>query len=187
MIYTHINTNNKMDKQKKERIREIDVAIVGCATGQACDEAELVRLAIEYATDFRCAYQLSAAHMRSLETDAERGRALQLEVNVNNVIRYTMRRTMPGMAGLSRLVMERFTDQPKPTPRGELARTCKCSATRRSPRCKLSPQFCKYTPLMKAFTRRKTRSASPKTRSASPKTRSASPKTKSASPKTRSA
>ena len=181
-----------MDKQKKSKTREIDFAIVGCATGQACDEAELVRLAIEYATDFRCAYQLSAAHMRSLETDAERGRALQLEVNVNNVIRYTMRRTMPGMAGLSRLVMERFTDQPKPTPRGELARTCKCSATRRSPRCKLSPQFCKYTPLMKAFTRRKTRSASPKTKSASPKTKSASPKTKSpktrsASPKTRSA
>uniref|UniRef100_A0A6C0M173 Uncharacterized protein n=1 Tax=viral metagenome TaxID=1070528 RepID=A0A6C0M173_9ZZZZ len=187
-IYTHINANNKMDKQKKEKIREIDVAIVGCATGQACDEAELVRLAIEYATEFHCAYQLSAAHMRSLETDAERGRALQLEVNVNNVIRYTMRRTMPGMAGLSRLVMERFTDQPKPTPRGELARTCKCSATRRSPQCKLSPQFCKYTPLMKAFTRRKTRSASPKTRSPktrSPKTRSASPKTRSASPKTR--
>ena len=167
-----------MDKQKKSKTREIDFAIVGCATGQACDEAELVRLAIEYATDFRCAYQLSAAHMRSLETDAERGRALQLEVNVNNVIRYTMRRMNPGVAGLGRLVMQRFTDQPKPTPRGELARTCKCSATCRSPRCKLSPQFCKYTPLMKAFTRRKTRSASPKTKS--PKTRSASPKTRSA-------
>ena len=187
-IICNIIILQQMDKQKKEKIREIDVAIVGCATGQACDEAELVRLAIEYATEFHCAYQLSAAHMRSLETDAERRRALQLEVNVNNVIRYTMRRTMPGMAGLSRLVMERFTDQPKPTPRGELARTCKCSATCRSPRCELSPQFCKYTPLMKAFTRRKTRSASPKTRSASPKTRSPktrSPKTRSASPKTR--
>lgn len=173
-----------MDKQKKAKTRDIDVAIVGCATGQGCDEAELVRLAIEYATEFRCPYQLSAAHMRSLETDAERGRALQLEVNVNNVIRYTMRRMNPGVAGLGRLVMQRFTDQPKPTPRGELARTCKCSATRRSPRCKMPPHLCKYTP----FSRR--RSASPKTRSASPKTpktKSASPKTKSASPKTKSA
>ena len=170
-----------MDKQKKAKTRDIDVAIVGCATGQGCDEAELVRLAIEYATEFRCPYQLSAAHMRSLETDAERGRALQLEVNVNNVIRYTMRRMNPGVAGLGRLVMQRFTDQPKPTPRGELARTCKCSATRRSPRCKMPPHLCKYTP----FSRR--RSASPKTRSASPKTKSASPKTRSASPKTKSA
>lgn len=59
-----------------------------------------MRLAIEYATEFRCPYQLSAAHMRSLETDAERGRALQLETNVNNVIRYTMRRMNPGVAGL---------------------------------------------------------------------------------------
>jgi len=154
-----------MDKQKKAKTRVIDIAIVGCAKG--CDEAELVRLAIEYATEFRCPYQLSAAHMRSLETDAERGRALQLETNVNNVIRYTMRRMNPGVAGLGRLVMQRFTDQPKPTPRGELARTCKCSATRRSPRCKMPPHLCKYTP----FSRR--RSASPKTRSASPKTRSA--------------
>ena len=175
-----------MDKQKKAKTRDIDVAIVGCATGQGCDEAELVRLAIEYATEFRCPYQLSAAHMRSLETDAERGRALQLEVNVNNVIRHTMRRMNPGVAGLGRLVMQRFTDQPKPTPRGELARTCKCSATRRSPRCKLSPQFCKYTPLMKTFSRRRSSPrTSPKTRSASPKTRSASHKTRSASPKTR--
>ena len=71
-----------MDKQKKEKTRDIDVAIVGCALQdqiQGCDEAELVRLAIEYATEFRCPYQLSAAHMRSLETDAERGRALQLD------------------------------------------------------------------------------------------------------------
>ena len=169
-----------MDKQKKAKTRDIDVAIVGCATGQGCDEAELVRLAIEYATEFRCPYQLSAAHMRSLETDAEREAALQLEVNVNNVIRHTMRRMNPGVAGLGRLVMERFTDQPKPIPR-ELARTCKCSATRRSPRCKLSPQFCKYTPLMKTFSRRRSSPrTSPKTRSASPKTPK-TPKTKSAS------
>jgi len=166
-----------MDKQqqKKATPREIDLVIIGCALqgqSQSCDEAELVHLAIEYATEFRCPYQLSAVHMRSLETEAERERALQLEVNVNNVIRHTMRREM---AGLSRLVMQRLTDQPKPIPR-ELVRTCECSTSRRSPRCKLSPQFCKYTPQMKTVTRRKTRS--PKTRSASSRTRS--PKTKSA-------
>ena len=172
-----------MEKEKKAKARDIDAIIVGCALGEPCDEAELVRLAVEYATRFHCPYQLSAAHMRSLETDAERGRALQLEANVNNVIRHAPRRAMqdkwrssPGMAGLSRLVMERFTDQPKPLAR-ELVRTCKCSATRRSPNCKMPPNFCKYTPL----SRGKTRSASPKTRSArarsATRTRSASPKT----------
>ena len=85
-----------MDKQKKAKTRDIDVAIVGCATGQGCDEAELVRLAIEYATEFRCPYQLAATHMRSLETDAERGVARRLEANVNNIIRTTMRSTVPG-------------------------------------------------------------------------------------------
>jgi hypothetical protein len=157
-----------MDKQKKAKTRVIDIAIVGCATGEGCDEAELVRLAIEYATEFRCPYQLSAAHMRSLETEAEREAARQLETNVNNVIRYTMRRMNPGVAGLGRLVMQRFTDQPKPTPRGELARTCKCSATRRSPRCKMPPHLCKYTSLMKVVTRRTKSMESRKKSSASP-------------------
>ena len=164
-----------MDKEKKALGKKIDLAIALCALGEPCDEAELVGLAIEYAR-FRCPYILSYVHMRSLETDAERERALQLEANVNNVIRHTIRRTMPGMAGLSRLVMERFTDQPKPLAR-ELVRTCKCSATRRSPNCKMPPNFCKYTPL----SRGKTRSASPKTRSArarsATRARSASPKT----------
>jgi len=171
-----------MEKEKKTLGKKIDLAIALCALGEPCDEAELVGLAIEYAR-FRCPYILSYVHMRSLETDAERERALQLEANVNNVIRHTIRRsihdewrTMPGMAGLSRLVMERFTDQPKPLAR-ELVRTCKCSATRRSPNCKMPPNFCKYTPL----SRGKTRSASPKTRSArarsATRTRSASPKT----------
>jgi len=166
-----------MDKQqqKKAKAREIDLVIIGCALqgqSQSCDEAELVHLAIEYATEFRCPYQLSAVHMRSLETEAEREIARKLEANVNNVIRHTMRREM---AGLSRLVMQRLTDQPKPIPR-ELVRTCECSAIRRSPRCKLSPQFCKYTPQMKTVTRRKTRSntRSPKTsKTRSPKTKSA--------------
>jgi len=179
-----------MDKEKKDLGKKIDLAIALCALGEPCDEAELVRLAIEYAR-FRCPYLLSYVHMRSLETDAERARALQLEANVNDVIRHTIRRssqdkwrTMPGMAGLSRLAMERFTDQPKPLAR-ELVRTCECSATRRSPNCKLPPHLCKYTPLMKTVSRGKARSASP--RAASPKAASpkaASPK-KACSPKTR--
>ena len=89
-----------MDKQKKALSREIDAVIVGCALGeardqardQACDEAELVRLAIDYATVFRCEYQLPATHMRSLETEAERGVARHLEANVNKVIKHTIRR-----------------------------------------------------------------------------------------------
>jgi hypothetical protein len=149
-----------MDKEKKAKSRDMDIAIVGCALGQSCDEAELVRLAIEYATAFRCPYQLSAAHMRSLETDAERRAARQLEANVNSVIRNTIRRTTPGMAGLSRVAMQRFTDQPKPTPR-ELKRTCKCSPTRRSPRCQVPPHLCKCTPLMKTVQRRTPKKTSP--------------------------
>lgn len=143
-----------MDKQKKSKIREIDAMIVGCVLqGQSCDEAELVRLAIEYATEFRCPYQLSAMHMRSLETEEERKAARQLEAKVNNVIKHTIRRTTPGMAELSRIAMQRFTDQPRPLAR-ELSLTCKCSATRRSPRCKMPPHLCKYAPLMKVVPRR---------------------------------
>jgi hypothetical protein len=136
-----------MDKQKKALSREIDAGIVGCALGdQGCDEAELVRLAIEYATEFRCPYQLAATHMRSLETDAERGVARRLEANVNNIIRTTMRSTVPGLAGMSRLVMERFTDQPPPIPR-RLVRTCECTESHRSPKCKMPVELCKHTAL----------------------------------------
>ena len=136
-----------MDKQKKALSREIDAGIVACALCHvACDEAELVRLAIEYAAQFRCPYQLSAAHMRSLETDAERGVARQLEVNVNNVIRVTLRRMAPGLTGMSRLAITKSTDQPSPVPR-HLVRTCACTASRRSPKCKMPSEFCKHTAL----------------------------------------
>jgi hypothetical protein len=139
-----------MDKQKKALSREIDAGIVACALGEArdeaCDEAELVRLAIEYAAQFRCPYQLSAAHMRSLETDAERGVARQLEVNVNNVIHVTLRRMAPGLTGMSRLAITKSTDQPSPVPR-HLVRTCACTASRRSPKCKMPSEFCKHTAL----------------------------------------
>lgn len=133
-----------MDKQKKALSREMDAIIVGCALGdQACDEAELVRLAIEYATVFRCEYQIPATHMRSLETEAERGVARQLEANVNRVVKHTIRRTTPGLMGLSLLAMQRFTDQPKPA--RKLMRTCKCTASKRSPNCKMPVELCKHT------------------------------------------
>lgn len=153
-----------MDKQqqKKSKTREIDAGIVGCALGdQGCDEAELVRLAIEYATEFRCPYQLSAAHMRSLETDAERGVARRLEANVNNIIRTTMRSTVPGLAGMSRLVITKLTDQPPPIPR-RLVRTCECTESHRSPKCKMPVELCKHTALHLAKQVSRTSPRSPK-------------------------
>jgi len=158
-----------MDKQKKALSREIDAVIVGCALGeardQACDEAELVRLAIDYATVFRCEYQLPATHMRSLETEAERGVARHLEANVNKVIKHTIRRTTPAMTGLGLLTMQRFTDQPKPAKK--LMRTCKCTATKRSPNCKMPITMCKHTnPSLVQTIKR-----APRTKSASPRTR----------------
>ena len=177
-----------MDKQKKALSREIDAMIVGCALGEACDEAELVRLAIEYATVFRCnEYKLSANHMRSLETEAERVVARQLEANVNKVVKHTIRRTTPGLMGQSLLAMQRFTDQPKPA--RKLMRTCKCSATNRSPNCKMPVELCKHTGHALAKTIKRAPMTpmtprTPRTKSASPRTKSASPRTKSASPRT---
>jgi hypothetical protein len=183
----HNNHNNH--KQKKALSREIDAGIVACALGQDCDEAELVRLAIEYANQFRCPYQFAAMHMRSLETDAERATARQLEVNVNNVIRATMRSVVPGLTGLSRIVVEKFTDQPIPFPR-PLVRTCNCTA---EPKCKMPVELCKYTALHLAklvprqSSRHKPKAASPKPKAASPKPKAASPKPKAASPKPKAA
>lgn len=158
-----------MDKQKKALSREIDAIIIGCALGEACDKAcdkacdedELVRLAIEYATVFRCEYQLSAAHMRSLETEAERRVARQLEANVNKVVKHTIRRTTPAITALGLLAMQRFTDQPKPVGR-KLVRTCKCSVTKRSPRCKVPSHLCKCTQFTTRVPRRMKSADSPK-------------------------
>ena len=159
-----------MDKQKKALSREMDAIVVGCALGEArdqardCDEAELVRLAIEYATVFRCEYQLPATHMRSLETEAERGVARHLEANVNKVIKHTIRRTTPAMMGLGLLAMQRFTDQPKPA--RKLMRTCKCTTPKRSPNCNMPVELCKHTvrALAKTVPRQTKSSGSPRTR-----------------------
>ena len=189
MIYTHIHANNKMDKQKKALSKEIDAIIVDCALGEACDEAGLVRLAIEYATVFRCKdYKLSEKHMRSLETEAEQEVARRLEFNVQNVMFRTLRRTTPGLMGLSLLAMQGFTDQPKPA--RKLMRACECTATKRSPNCKMPVELCKHTGHALAKTIKRAPMTprtprSPRTKSASPRTKSASPRTKSASPRTR--
>ena len=161
----HTRTNNKMDKQKKALSREIDAIIVGCALGEACDEAELVRLAIEYATVFRCnEYKLSANHMRSLETEAERDVARQLEANVNKVVKHTIRRTTPGLMGQSLLAMQRFTAQPKPA--RKLMRACKCTTPKRSPNCNMPVELCKHTrrALAKTVPRQTKSPGSPRTR-----------------------
>ena len=135
-----------MDKQQKKALsREIDAIIIECALNpQRCSEAGLMPLAIDFATQFRCPYQLSGIHMRSLETDAERATALRLEAKVNGAIRMTMRTMRPGLTGMSRFVVTGMTDQPKPLAR-ELVRTCNCTASRRSPRCKMPVELCKHT------------------------------------------
>jgi hypothetical protein len=135
-----------MDKQQKKALsREIDAIIIECALNpQRCSEAGLMPLAIDFATQFRCPYQLSGIHMRSLETDAERATALRLEAKVNGAIRMAMRTMRPGLTGMSRLVVNEMTNQPKPLAR-ELVRTCNCTASRRSPRCKMPVELCKHT------------------------------------------
>jgi hypothetical protein len=79
-----------MDKQNKAS-KKIHNMIVLCALGEPCDETELDALAVEYAGEFRCPYQLSAAHMRSLETPAEQKEAMRLEDKVNDTIRQQLR------------------------------------------------------------------------------------------------
>jgi hypothetical protein len=49
--------DKQKQKQKREHSRRLDALVVGCAIGSGCDEAEWVRLAIEYAHEFRCPYE----------------------------------------------------------------------------------------------------------------------------------
>ena len=168
-------------KQKREHSRRIDALVVGCAIGSGCDEAELVRLAIEHAHEFRCPYQLSSVHMRSLETSAEQDAAKQMEAKVNKVIAKTIQRERP-MGAMGRCVMERFSMQPRPNP-GAIIQACKCRGSRRSPNCKMPPALCKAATHALSRTVPRDKAASLKTKSASPKTKSASPKTQKSPPK----
>ena len=178
-----------MDKQKKALSGEIDAIIVSCALNEGCDEARLVRLAIDYATVFRCPYQFSAAHMRLMETEQERETALTLEKKVNLVVRNTIRQTKSGVAELTRLSMYRLMD----TQPNALMRTCKCNPSRRMPRCVMPVNFCKHTAFgfAKIVPRQAKSLGSPRARakSASPRARAKSDspraRAKSASPRTR--
>ena len=76
----------------KQLSRQIDALIVSCALGMACDEAELMRLATEYRRKYKSPYELNYMHMRSLETDAEKSIALNLEAKINDIdVNYTMK------------------------------------------------------------------------------------------------
>ena len=155
-----------MDKRKPEHSRRIDALVVGCAIGSGCDEDELVRLAIEFAHNFRCPYQLSSSHMRSLETHDEREAAVQMEAKVNKVITKIIQRdgAMGAMGAMGRLAMERFSMQPSPNPR-DIMRPCKCAGPNQSLDCKMPVALCKTA--MHAFSRTVPRIPSPK----SPKSR----------------
>ena len=129
-------------KQKQAKSREMDALIVACVMGQYCDEAELVRLAIEYA-QYRSPYQISATHMRTLETPEEKAAAIELEAKVNNVITKTIRQS-GSMGTMGRLAMERFSMQPS-SGQKPIMQSCKCTGTHRSPDCKMPPELCKYS------------------------------------------
>ena len=129
-------------KQKQAKSREMDALVVACALGQYCDDAELVRLAIEYA-QYRSPYQISATHMRTLETPEEKAVATELEAKVNNVITKTIRRS-GSMGTMGRLAMERFSMQPS-SGQKPILQSCKCTGTNRSPDCKMPPELCKYS------------------------------------------
>ena len=168
-------------KQKKAHSRKMDALVVGCALGTGCDEAELVRLSMEHAHEFRCPYALADAHLRSLETREERESAMQLEAKVNKVIAKTIRRegSMGAMGAMSRCAMERFSMQPGPIPRA-IMQSCKCTGPTQSPKCRLQPALCKTA--VHTLSR-----AVPRTpKASSPKTKKSGGKHKSKSCKRRS-
>ena len=174
-----------MYKMEKEQTlaQKIDALVVGCALGMGCDEAELVRLAIEYAHAFRPPYALADVHLRSMETREERDAAMQMEAKVNKVITKTIQRERP-MGAMSRVAMERFSMQPTPNLR-TIMRPCKCTGPTQSPHCRLQPALCKTavhtlsrtvprTP-NKASPKKSPKASSPKTR----KSNGGKPKSKS--------
>jgi hypothetical protein len=160
-----------MDKQKKALSREIDGIIISCALNQGCDETELVRLAIEFATVFRCQYEFSAENMRSMETEEERETVLRLEQKVKLVVKHTIRQRTPGMAQLSRQLMYKTLNKLP----NAFMRRCECTASRRYPWCDMPVKFCKHTTLGPAkIVPRKTKSLGTyraRAKSESPRTR----------------
>ena len=119
----------------KQLSRQIDAHIVSCATGMACDEAELMRLATEYRNKYNSPYELNYMHMRSLETDAEKAIALNLEAKINDIdVNHTMQRFYSELGSKGDIFrksksIKRVASPPKASPRSPRA----CSPkTRRS-------------------------------------------------------
>ena len=167
-----MDKQKQKQKQKREHSRRMDALVVGCALGTGCDEAELVRLSIEYAHEFRCPYALSSVHMRSLETSAEQEAAKKMEARVNTVISKTIQRERP-MGAMSRMAMERFSSQPTPNLR-TILRPCKCTGLHQSPNCRLRPALCKTA--VHTLSRTVPRMKTPSPKAASPKTKKSPPK-----------
>lgn len=144
---------------KKELTKQIDALIVSCAIGMGCDEIELKRLAIKYATHFTGPYVLSPMHLGLLDENREMG--IQLTKKVNVFID-AARARIKHVRSMGSFVSSKL----------ELPQTCKCTPTKKYIFCNMPPHLCKHTNHALATTAsRVSPRASPKT---SPK---ASPKT----------
>jgi hypothetical protein len=154
---------------KKELTKQIDALIVSCAIGMGCDEVELKRLAIEYATHFTGPYELSRMHLRALDENLEMG--IQLTKKVNVFID-AARARIKSVKGMGSFVSGKLS----------LPQTCKCTPTKKYIFCKMPPHLCKFTKhSLVTIASRQSPKASPK---ASPKVSpKASPKSPKASPK----
>jgi hypothetical protein len=154
--------------EKKELTEQIDELVVSCAIGMGCDEIELKRLAIKYATHFTGPYELSRMHLRALDENLEMG--IQLTKKVNVFID-AARARIKHVKGMGSFVSGKLS----------LPQTCKCTPTKKYIFCKMPPHLCKFTNhSLVTIASRESPKASPKASKASPK---ASPKA--CSPKTR--
>ena len=121
-----------MSKLKKELTDQIDALIVSCAIGMGCDEIELKRLAIKYATHFTGPYELSPMRLGLLDENREMG--IQLIKKVNVFID-AARARINQVKGMSSFVSGKL----------DLPQTCKCTPTKKYIFCKMPPHLCKFT------------------------------------------
>ena len=158
-------------ENKKNLSRQIDALIVSCAIGMGCDEIELKRLAIEYATHFTGPYELSRIHLRALDENLDMGIELTKKVNI---FIDAARSRIKHVKSMGSFVSDKLS----------LPQVCNCTPTRKNIFCKMPPHLCKYTNhSLTTIASRQSPKASPKGKAASPKGKAASPKGKAASPK----
>ena len=149
---------------KKELTKHIDALIVSCAIGMGCDEVELKRLAIEYATRFTGPYVLSPMHLGLLDENREMG--IQLTKKVNVFID-AARARIKSVKSMGSFVSGEL----------KLPQTCKCTPTKKYIFCNMPPHLCKFTNhSLVTIASRQSSNASPKASNASPKASNASPK-----------